>query len=336
MQKRHVNGPSYPNSFKHDKPVLKSKGVNPHKPKNGSLEKKNETPLENDLKVYDDQDLDIAPYVVRKDRLILELETSLAEMDDQLVSASRLEEQKTAVEGQRNSLLKEIETTVSEIQGHVLNSREMEIEKKAIENECNGLKNQVKHLRTLLDGKQSDSQWNHVDLIDGDDSLRASLAHANSRNQVLEKEVKKLRLANERMHLKEKSSKGSADVEKLKKENEDLQKLLQVAEESENNIAQELATCHQTMAQMKHNYEQLEKEKFHIEAEKNSLELEKTELEAEMKKLLLESQDKQNANIIQKVRRGTLEYSSCFYVTLFYSFTALVRYITYIPSLPRP
>lgn len=290
-----MNSPSYPSSLKHSKQVNKTKGFGSHK--NGTVAQTYST--ENDLQVYDDEDLDIAPYVERKDRLILELESSLAEMDDQCMSASRLEEQKTAAEEQRNSLLREIEATVSEIQGHVLNAREMEIEKKAIESECKGLKKQVEHLRALLDDKEGTKQWNHVDLLDGDDSMRASLAHANSRNQLLEKEVKKLRLANERLHLKEKSSKVS-DAEKLRKENEDLQKLLQAAEESENNIAQELATCHQTMAQMKQDYEQLNQEKLHIEAEKNSLALEKTELEAELKKVL-DSQDKQNANTIQKV-----------------------------------
>ncbi|XP_031550547.1 coiled-coil domain-containing protein 158-like [Actinia tenebrosa] len=296
MQRRHVNGPSHPSSLKNSKPVNKSKVIGLHE--NGTVTQTNVT-AENDLQSYDDEDLDIAPYVVRKDRLIMELESSLAEIDDQCVSASRLEEQKNAAEEQRNVLLREIEGTVSEIQSHVLNAREMEIEKKAIENECKGLKKQVEHLRALLDGKEGNKQWNHIDILHGDDSMRASLAHANSKNQLLEKEVKKLRLANERLHLKEKSSKGSADVEKLRKENEELQKLLQAAEESENNIAQELATCHQTMAQMKHDYEQLNQEKLHIEAEKNSIALEKAELESELKKLH-DSQDKQNANAIKK------------------------------------
>ncbi|KAK3752236.1 hypothetical protein QZH41_012244, partial [Actinostola sp. cb2023] len=298
MQGLHRNVPSKVNYTKQDKKPL-SESVSLNKSKYGTLNE-NSKVHKSKFKVYDDDDLDLAPYVVkRKDRLIQELETSLAEMDGQLESASKLEEQKTAVVDQRASLLKEIEAAVNEIQGHVINAREMEIEKKAIENECNGLKNQVKHLRMLLDDKQTpnNKQWNYVDLMDEEGSMRASLAHANSRNHVLEKEVKKLRLASERMHLKERSSRGSADFEKLNREYADLEKLLQVAESSEDNIAQELATCHQTMAQMQDDYEQLEKVRSIIEEERDSLVLEKAELEMDIKKL---RDDKQNCNVIEK------------------------------------
>lgn len=287
-----MNGPTRIN---HNRLDIDSQSSSSQKSKYGTLNECSKAKKSDKLEDYseDDDDLDLAPYVVRKDRLIQELETSLAEMDDQIESASRLEDQKTATEDQRSSLLKEIETAVSDIQDHVLNSRELEIEKKAIENECNSLKKQVKHLSTLLNDKKDVNvkQWNYFDSLDNEETMR-------TRIQVLEKEIKKLRLANERMHLKEKSSKGTSGFEQLQRDNLDLQKLLQVAENSEDNIAHELATCHQTMAQMKDDFEQLEKVKGIIEEERDSLVLEKAEMEMEIKRL---SEDRQNCNVIDKV-----------------------------------
>ena len=49
------------------------------------------------------------PLVLRKDRLVQEIENSLAEIEDHYSSTSKLEEERSAVEMERNTLLKDIE-----------------------------------------------------------------------------------------------------------------------------------------------------------------------------------------------------------------------------------
>ena len=68
---------------------------------------------------------DGTPLVLRKDRLVQEIENSLAEIEDHYSSTTKLEEERSAVEMERNSLLKDIEETITEIQNHVLNSSDV-------------------------------------------------------------------------------------------------------------------------------------------------------------------------------------------------------------------
>ncbi|XP_032230079.1 A-kinase anchor protein 9 isoform X2 [Nematostella vectensis] len=256
-------------------------------------------PIKEDVKIYDDDsDLELTPYIVRKDRLVQEIESTLAEMDDQISSSAKLQEQRIHVEEERNSLLKEIEGTVTEIQNHVLNARELEIEKKAIESECSGLKNQVQDLRKLL-GKTTpmENGLDHISFTNGEDSLQYDLDQANFRCQSLEKEVQKLRLSNEKLWLQSKTSKGNSkdSLQKLQQDNTELEKLLQLAEESEDNIARELATCHQSMAEMKEKEDQLQQAVEKTEVALAQSELARVELEKQVKKLLVQVSEGTNS-----------------------------------------
>ena len=260
--------------------------------------------------------VDFIPELFRRDKLVQELEKSLAVIDNHSSDLSRIETEKTAVEMERNSLLKEIEETIFEIQSHVLNAKELELEKKVIEEECNDLREQVDHLRKVLESS------NGGDICDGEDSLRALYEKANSRNQALEKEVKKLRTQNEKFLEKAhhsdiedvSTSAIERELELLHDENSNLQKLLQMAEESEDHMAQELAECKSNFAQLQMANEMLAKEKSKLKYEKEQLELECDDLESEVEQLRVANsklQDAKNGNALHLVSF----VCSCFLLT---------------------
>lgn len=242
------------------------------------------------------------PLVLRKDRLVQEIENSLAEIEDHYSSTSKLEEERSAVEMERNSLLKDIEETITEIQNHVLNSSELAVEKGALQEECDGLRNQVDHLKMMLDN--SDDVENGEE-IDGLYPLSKKL---KQQNVTLKAEIDKLTLENEKLRSKEQyadcgdvpSDLMTRELELLHDENANLQKLLQMAEQSEENMAKELTTCHSKFTEMQKLNESLKKETKQLKSLKEQLELDREDLEEEVESLQkrLNGSGDQNGNVL--------------------------------------
>lgn len=244
------------------------------------------------------------PLVVRKDRLVQEIENSLAEIEDHYSNTSKLEEERSVVEMERNSLLKDIEETITEIQNHVLNSSELALEKGTLQEECDGLRGQVDHLKTLLDDSG--------DVENGDESN--DLSHKlKAQNVALKADIDKLTLENEKLKGKDQNADLSdipsdllaRELGLLHDENANLQKLLQMAEESEDNMTKELTANHSKLAEVQKLNESLKKENKQLKSLKEQLELDREDLEEEvdsLQKRLNESGD-QNGNVLMlKVR----------------------------------
>lgn len=247
------------------------------------------------------------PLVLRKDRLVQEIENSLAEIEDHYSSTSKLEEERSVVEMERNSLLKDIEETITEIQNHVLNSSDLALEKGALQEECDGLRGQVDHLKTMLDN--SDDVENGEE-IDGLYPLSKKL---KQQNMALKAEIDKLTLENENLRSKEQnadcdgvpSDLMTRELELLHDENANLQKLLQMAEQSEDNMAKELTTCHSKFTEMQKLNESLKKETKQLKSLKEQLELDREDLEEEVESLqkrLNVSGDQNGNSLMLKVR----------------------------------
>lgn len=260
------------------------------------------------LRVYENGDdvdgIEGVPLVVRKDRLVQEIENSLAEIEDHYSNTSKLEEERSAVEMERNSLLKDIEETIVEIQNHVLNSSELELEKGALRDECDGLRDQVDHLKMVLDSS--------VDL-ESDDKIDGRYSELEKQTIALKAEINVLTLENEK--LKSKVNSGdegdipsdlmTRELELLHDENANLQKLLQMAEESEENMAKELKSCQAKMTEMQKLNDSLKKETKTLQAEMEQLELDREDLEEELDRLqtgLKRKGDQNGNNLMLKVR----------------------------------
>ena len=244
------------------------------------------------------------PVVLRKDRLVQEIENSLAEIEDHYSNTSKLEEERSAVEMERNSLLKDIEETITEIQNHVLNSSDLALEKGALGEECDGLRDQVDHLKMMLD--------NADDVENGDeaDGLYPSSKKLKQQNLTLKAEIDKLTFENEKLRSKEQNADMPSDLmsrelELLHDENANLQKLLQMAEESEDNMAKELTSCHSKFNETQKLNESLKKEVKQLKSLKEQLELDREDLEEEVDSLQkrLNGNGDQNGNVLMlKVR----------------------------------
>lgn len=238
------------------------------------------------------------PLVLRKDRLVQEIENSLAEIEDHYSSTSKLEEERSAVEMERNSLLKDIEETITEIQNHVLNSSDLALEKGALQEECDGLRGQVDHLKTMLDSSH--------DVENGEEigGLYPLSKNLKQQNIALKAEIDKLTLENEKLRSKEQNADGedlmTRELELLHDENANLQKLLQMAEQSEDNMAKELATCHSKFTEMQKLNESLKKETKQLKSLKEQLELDREDLEEEVESLQkrLNGSGDQNGNVL--------------------------------------
>lgn len=253
-------------------------------------------------------DIEGFPLVVRKDRLVQEIENSLAEIEDHYCNTSKLEEERTAVEMERNSLLNDIEETISDIQNHVLNSSELELEKSALQEECNGLRDQVDHLKIVL-GSSVDEE--NGDNIDGQSS------EVEKQISALKAEINTLTLENEKFKSKEKNGDDvhipsdlmTRELELLHDENANLQKLLQMAEESEENIAKELKSCQSKITEMQKLNDNIKKENKRLKDEKEQLELDREDLEEELESLqtsLKKNGDQNGNNVMLKVRGNSL------------------------------
>lgn len=247
------------------------------------------------------------PLVLRKDRLVQEIENSLAEIEDHYSSTSKLEEERSVVEMERNSLLKDIEETITEIQNHVLNSSELALEKGALQEECDGLRGQVDHLKMMLDNSDD------VENGDENDGLFPLSKKLKQQNLALKAEIDKLTLENEKLSSKEQNSVCkevpsdlmTRELELLHDENANLQKLLQMAEESEDNMAKELTSCHSKLTEMQKLNENLKKETKQLKSLKEQLELDREDLEEEVDSLQkrLNGSGDQNGNVLMlKVR----------------------------------
>lgn len=241
---------------------------------------------------------DGTPLVVRKDRLVQEIENSLMEIEDHYSNTSKLEEEKSAVEMERNSLLKDIEETITEIQNHVVNSSELAVEKGVLQEECDGLRGQVDHLKMLMDDS--------VDVENGDESdgLFPLSQKTKQQNLTLKAEVDKLTVENEKSRSKEQNADCkdvplmSRELELLHDENANLQKLLQMAEESEDNMAKELTSCHVKLTETQKLNESVKKEMKQLKSLKEQLELDREDLEEEVDSLQkrLKGNGDQNGN----------------------------------------
>ncbi|KAL9950269.1 hypothetical protein ACROYT_G042744 [Oculina patagonica] len=239
------------------------------------------------------------PVVLRKDRLVQEIENSLAEIEDHYSNTSKLEEERTAVEMERNSLLKDIEETITEIQNHVLNSSELALEKGALQEECDGLRGQVDHLKVMLDNSDD------VENGDENDGLYPLSKKLKQQNLALKAEIEKLTLENEKLRGKEQNADVPSDLmsrelELLHDENANLQKLLQMAEESEDNMAKELTSSHSKLTEMQKLNESLKKEMKQLKSLKEQLELDREDLEEEVDSLQkrLNGSGDQNGNVL--------------------------------------
>ena len=242
-------------------------------------------------------DFDRLRLVVRKDRLVQEIENSLAEIEDHYSNTSKLEEERTAVEMERNNLLKDIEETITEIQNHVLNSSELELEKGALQNECDGLRGQVKHLKIMLDGSAGFENGR------GRDSQYSIL---EKETLALKAEVNALSVENEKLKGRMKDAEDgdlssdlvARELELLHDENSNLQKLLQMAEESEGNMDKELKSCQSQLVEMQTINDSIKKDTERLQAEKEQLELDQEDLEEELYSLQtsLKKNGDQNAN----------------------------------------
>ena len=246
------------------------------------------------------------PLVLRKDRLVQEIENSLTEIEDHYSSTSKLEEERSAVEMERNSLLKDIEETITEIQNHVLNSSDLALEKGALQEECDGLRGQVDHLKTMLDNSDDVENGEEVDGLYLSKNLK-------QQNLTLKAEIDKLTSENEKLRSKEQnadcevvpSDLMTKELELLHDENANLQKLLQMAEQSEDNMAKELKTCHSKFTEMQKLNESLKKETKQLKSLKEQLELDREDLEEEVESLQkrLNGSGDQNGNVLMlKVR----------------------------------
>ena len=246
------------------------------------------------------------PLVLRKDRLVQEIENSLTEIEDHYSSTSKLEEERSAVEMERNSLLKDIEETITEIQNHVLNSSDLALEKGALQEECDGLRGQVDHLKTMLDNSDDVENGEEVDDLYLSKNLK-------QQNLTLKAEIDKLTSENEKLRSKEQnadcevvpSDLMTKELELLHDENANLQKLLQMAEQSEDNMAKELTTCHSKLTEMQKLNESLKKETKQLKSLKEQLELDREDLEEEVESLQkrLNGSGDQNGNVLMlKVR----------------------------------
>ena len=246
------------------------------------------------------------PLVLRKDRLVQEIEHSLTEIEDHYSSTSKLEEERSAVEMERNSLLKDIEETITEIQNHVLNSSDLALEKGALQEECDGLRGQVDHLKTMLDNSDDVENGEEVDGLYLSKNLK-------QQNLTLKAEIDKLTSENEKLRSKEQnadcevvpSDLMTKELELLHDENANLQKLLQMAEQSEDNMAKELKTCHSKFTEMQKLNESLKKETKQLKSLKEQLELDREDLEEEVESLQkrLNGSGDQNGNVLMlKVR----------------------------------
>lgn len=244
------------------------------------------------------------PVALRKDRLVQEIENSLAEIEDHYSNTSKLEEERSAVEMERNYLLKDIEETITEIQDHVLNSSELALEKGALQEECDGLRDQVDHLKMMLNSAD--------DVENGDeaDGLYPSSKKLKQLNLALKAEIDKLTLENEKLRSKEQNADMPSDLmarelELLHDENANLQKLLQMAEESEDNMAKELTSYHSKFNETQKLNESLKKEVKQLKSLKEQLELDREDLEEEVDSLQkrLNGNGDQNGNVLMlKVR----------------------------------
>lgn len=245
------------------------------------------------------------PLVLRKDRLVQEIENSLTEIEDHYSNTSKLEEERSVVEMERNSLLKDIEEAIAEIQNHVLNSSDVAFEKDALQDECDGLRDQVVHLKTLLD--------NSVGLENSDASDNSS-HELVQQNLALKADIEKLTLVNEQLkgldqntNMADNTSSNllTRELELLHDENANLQKLLQMAEESEDNIAKELTTANSQQAEMQKLNESLKKENKQLKSLKEQLELDREELEEEvdsLQKRLSKAGDQNGNAVLLKVK----------------------------------
>ena len=222
------------------------------------------------------------PLVLRKDRLVQEIENSLTEIEDHYSSTSKLEEERSVVEMERNTLLKDIEETITEIQNHVLNSSDLELEKGALQEECDGLRGQVDHLKMMLD--HSDDVENGEEI----DSLYPLSKKLKQQNMALKAEIDELTSENEKLRSKEQNGGDdlmTRELELLHDENANLQKLLQMAEQSEDNMAKELTTCHSKLTEMQKLNANLKKETEQLKSLNEQLELDREDLEEEVESL---------------------------------------------------
>ena len=252
---------------------------------------------ETTLEDRDDPSLDSLPYSVRKDLLVRELESSLAEMNDHLVNTKKLEEEKSVVEVERNSLLREIDGTISEIQDHVKNAKELEREKKASEEECVELRRQVQHLKQLLENENGPTlEFKDRNANRDSKSIARLLEEAHGKNRALEKEINQVRLENEELSIQIEATDAGLlpngmdkdDIEALRKENEQLQKLLEMSEESEDNLSQELRECEKAYKQLEGRNKKLESRTAEFNSYKQQWEEERDVLEEELDRLKVE------------------------------------------------
>ena len=237
----------------------------------------------------DEGSLDALPYSVRKDLLVRELESS--------DSMSDLEEENSEVEINRNSLLKEIDGTISEIQDQVKNAKELEKKKRATEEECNALREKVRHLQQLLNNQNACGKLDIKDENENLDSKSTAqlFEEAEGRNRVLEKQINQLRTENEELIIQIEATKEGfypsgmdKEVEALRKENEQLQKLLEMSEESEDNLSHELKKCENALKQLQNTNNKLESRMAEYNSYKQQFEEERDALEEELDKLKIE------------------------------------------------
>ena len=250
-------------------------------------------------------DFEGLPFVVRKDRLVQEIENSLAEIEDHYSNTSKLEEERTVAEMERNNLFKDIEETITEIQNHVLNSSELELEKEALQKECDGLRDQVSHLKKVLGGSNN---------LKNDDDIDGQFPDLEKQTLALKAEINTLTLENEKLKIKVKDGDDgdlpsdfmTRELELLHDENSNLQKLLQMAEESEENVAKEFRLCQSKMAEMQKLNDNLKKDAERLKAEKEQVEYDREDLEDELYNLQtsLKKDGDQNGNsLLLKVRK---------------------------------
>ncbi|XP_074611201.1 uncharacterized protein LOC141865791 [Acropora palmata] len=236
-------------------------------------------------------DFEGLPLIVRKDRLVQEIENSLAEIEDHYSNTTKLEEERTVFEMERNNLLKDIEEAITEIQNHVLNSHGLEHEKGVFKEECDGLRDQVDQLKNVLGSSTG------LEIGSNSDELE---------KLALKQEINSLTLENENLKIKVKdadegevpSDMMSRELELLRDENSNLQKLLQMAEESEEHMGKELESCQAKLSEIQKQNNELTKENKRLATEKEQLELDQEDLEEELYSLqtrLMKSKD-QNQN----------------------------------------
>lgn len=248
-------------------------------------------------------DIEGSPIIRRKDRLVQEIENSLAEIEDHYSNTGKLEEEKSVVEMERNLLLKDIEETITEIQNHVVNSSELELERGALQEECDGLRGQVDHLKVVLDNQ-----------VDGVNDEKTDLG---IEKQILDlkAEINALTLENEKFKSKVRSDDDgdipsdlmSRELELLHDENANLQKLLHMAEESEESMAKEFKSCQLKISDVQRLNESLKKENKKLKAEKEQLELDKEDLEEELdslQKRFKKNPDQNGNSLMLQVRRS--------------------------------